>query len=265
MNAIHKYEQRANSVNSLICIGLDSTIQRLPAKFQQTEYPQFTFNKWIIDQTHSYVSAYKPNIAFYEARGPQGLQELKMTVDYLQENYADIFTICDAKRGDIGSSNKGYVTLIFEWYGFDAITLNPLVGKEALMPFLERDDKASIIMCRTSNPGSGEFQEAKLRKHGRLWEYIAEQVANEWNERENCMVVIGATYPDDLKQARNIIGEMTILVPGIGSQGGDPKEVTKVGLNNNGLGLILNASRSIIFSENPATAALSLRDAVNNY
>lgn len=265
MNAIHKYEHRADSVSSLICVGLDSAFDQLPAEFLQVEHPQFAFNKWIIDQTHSYVSAYKPNIAFYEARGPHGLHELKMTMEYLHENHSDIFTICDAKRGDIGNSNKGYVASIFDWYGFDAVTLNPLVGKEALMPFLERDDKASIILCRTSNPGSGEFQQKELKKRGLLWEYIAEQVANEWNEKENCMLVIGATYPDDLRQARKIIGEMTILVPGIGVQGGNPLEITKIGLNNNGLGLILNASRSVIFSDNPATTALSLRDAVNNY
>lgn len=265
MSAIHKYERRAQSINSLLCVGLDSDIDRIPAKYREKKNPQFAFNKWVIEQTHSYASAYKPNMAFYEARGPQGLQELKMTMEYLQESHPNIYTICDAKRGDIGSTNKGYVTSIFDWYGFDSVTLNPLLGREALIPFLEREDKGNIILCRTSNPGSDEFQGRKNKKGKHFWESIADHVATEWNENKNCMLVVGATYPEDLERVRKIVGEMTILVPGVGTQGGDPQEVTKVGLNNDGLGLIINASRSIIFAESPGQAAMEMRDKINNY
>ena len=265
MNVIGKYEMRAQSINSLVCVGLDADFDRLPVEYHNEDFPQFAFNKWIIDQTHSYASAYKPNMAFYESRGVEGMRELKMTMDYLKENYPDIFTICDAKRGDIGSSNSGYVTSVFDWYGFDAITLHPYLGREALLPFLEREDKGCIILCRTSNPGSSEFQDRKNKKGKRLWEAVAEHVAEDWDDNENCMIVVGATYPKDLARARKIIGEMTMLVPGVGTQGGDAKEVTRVGLNNDGLGLIISASRSIIFAESPALAAQTLRDQINGY
>lgn len=265
MSAVAKYERRARAINSLLCVGLDSNIHKLPDEFKQQEHPQFAFNQYIIDQTHAYASAYKPNIAFYEARGDQGLRELKLTLEYLQANHPDILTICDAKRGDLGSSSAGYVEGIFDWFGFDAVTLNPYQGHDALLPFLEREDKGCIIVCRTSNPDSGDFQNLKIKKWGgkRLWEVIAEKVRDEWNERENCMLVVGATYPEDLKQARQLVGDMTLLVPGIGVQGGDIDETIHAGLNNDGLGLIISASRSVIFSDNPAESARELRDALN--
>jgi orotidine-5'-phosphate decarboxylase len=265
MSIIHKYEARASSINSLICVGLDSDYDRLPVQFHDEEHPQFAFNKWIIEQTHSYASAYKPNMAFYESRGTQGMQELKLTMDYIRANHPEIFTICDAKRGDIGSSNNGYVTSVFDWYGFDAVTLHPYLGREALMPFLGREDKGCIILCRTSNPGSSEFQDRRTKKGKRMWQVVAENVAEEWNENGNCMLVAGATYPEDLEVIRKTVGEMTLLIPGVGAQGGDVNKVTRVGLNNEGLGLIISASRSIIFAESPSQAAQELRDAVNNY
>ncbi|GAB4510076.1 MAG: orotidine-5'-phosphate decarboxylase [Anaerolineae bacterium] len=258
-----KYEQRARSINSMVCIGLDSDIDRLPESFQTEEFPQFAFNKWIIDQTHVYASAYKLNIAFYEARTTAGWHEMQMTVEYLDSHYPDIVTICDAKRGDISSTNKGYVRAIFDVMGFDAITLNPYVGKEGLMPFLERDDKACIILCRTSNQGSDEFQQRKLKGGKRLWQYVAEQVVTEWNENENCMLVAGATDTDDLREMRQIAQEMTLLVPGVGTQGGSAQDVVRAGINNDGLGLIINVARDIIFNESPADAARELRDAIN--
>ncbi|NDJ78897.1 MAG: orotidine-5'-phosphate decarboxylase, partial [Chloroflexi bacterium] len=156
---IEKYARRVEGVNSLLCVGLDSRIDRLPERFHAAEFSQFTFNRWIIEQTHEAVCAYKPNIAFYEALGPEGLAALEQTVEYLRAQHPDILTICDAKRADIGSTNQGYVTAIFDRLGFDAVTLNPYLGREALAPFLERTDKACIILCRTSNPGAGEFQD----------------------------------------------------------------------------------------------------------
>ncbi|MBI5929985.1 MAG: orotidine-5'-phosphate decarboxylase [Chloroflexi bacterium] len=262
--SFEKLTQRMNQANSLLCVGLDSTIEKIPARFQNEPTPQFAFNRWVIEQTHLYVCAYKPNLAFYEARGDQGWRELKQTMDYLRDQYPDIFTIADAKRADIGSTNAGYVTAIFDWLGFDAVTLNPYLGKEALLPFLERTDKTNILLCRTSNPGAGEFQDLRIGEKT-LWQVVAERVCTEWNTASNCMLVVGATYPAELKQVRAMVGEMTLLVPGIGTQGGDVELVLKVGLNENKQGLILNASRSIIFAANPSIEAQNLRDEINQY
>ncbi len=264
MNPIEKYNQRAQKINSLLCVGLDPAFSKLPEKFKAMKHPQFEFNKWIIDETHEYAAAYKPNSAYYEARGVAGLEELKMTVEYLNKNYPDIFTILDAKRGDTGNTNLGYITSVFDWLGFDAVTLHPYLGQEAVQPFLNRADKASIILCRTSNPGSGEFQD--LESGGKnLWQTVAENVKNKWNKNNNCMLVVGATYPEDMKKIREITGDMTFLVPGIGAQGGDLEKVMKAGLNKEGLGLIINSSRGIIFAENPKEEARKLCEEIRKY
>lgn len=264
MNILEKYIRRAKQINSLVCVGLDSQLERLPERFLSLEYPQFEFNRWIIQQTAAYASAYKPNIAFYEARGVQGLHELAMTVQYLQENHPEIVTICDAKRADIGSTNQGYVTAIFDQLGFDAVTLHPYLGKEALLPFLNRQDKACIILCRTSNPGAGELQDLLVEDRP-LWWKVAEKVSREWNTNQNCMLVVGATYPDEMAQIRVLVGDMTLLVPGIGTQGGEVEKTVKAGLNREGMGMIINVSRGIIFAESPAEAAHHLRDDINRY
>jgi len=257
-----KYDHRIDTANSLLCVGLDTQIELLPSRFRKEKFPQFAFNRWIIEQTHSYVSAYKPNIAFYEARGSQGLLELEMTIKYIQDNHPDIVSICDAKRADIGSTNEGYVTAILDVLGFDAVTLHPYLGYEALKPFLDRSDKACIIVCRTSNLGAGEFQD--LLFEGRaLWQIVAEHVRDSWNENGNCMLVVGATYPEELRRIREIVGEMTLLVPGVGVQGGDLHEAVRGGLNRAKKGMILNSSRAIIYADNPAISALKLRDEIN--
>lgn len=261
---VSKYNNRVEQANSLVCIGLDSDFERLPARFRSADHPQFAFNQWIIEQTHPYTSAYKPNVAFYEARGEEGLQSLKMTIDYLRENHPDILTICDAKRADIGSTNAGYVTAIFDWLGFDTVTLNPYLGREALQPFLERTDKACILLCRTSNPGAGEFQDLQIDGKS-LWQIVAERINTVWNKNGNCMLVAGATYPDELKQIRTIVGDMTLLVPGVGAQGGDVEQTVCAGVNAQGKGMIINSSRGIIFAEKPAEAAQALRDEINRF
>ena len=262
--AVEKYERRADAANSLLCVGLDSDFGRLPAHFRSEPLPQFAFNRWIIEQTHACVSAYKPNIAFYEARGEEGIKALGETMAYLQAHHPDILTICDAKRADIGSTNQGYVAAIFDRLGFDAVTLNPYLGREALAPFLERKDKACIILCRTSNAGAGEFQD--LVVGGRpLWYVIAQRVSAEWNVHGNCMLVAGATYPDELARIRALVGEMTLLVPGVGAQGGAIARTVRAGLNAQRKGMIVNASRSVIFAADPAEAARTLRDAINRY
>lgn len=259
-----KFIQRVKKNNSLLCVGLDSNIEKIPQQFLKTKTPQFNFNKWIIKQTHPYVAAYKPNLAFYEARGEQGWRELRLTMQYLQEQHPDIFTIADAKRADIGSTNHGYVEAIFDQLQFDAITLHPYLGQEALQPFLERKDKISIILCKTSNPGSGEFQDLKIKQQT-LWEYMAREVSQKWNTHQNCMLVVGATYPKQLAKVRQIVGEMTLLIPGIGAQGGDLRAVMQVGLNSNKNGLIINSSRGIIFAENPGQAAQKLKIEINQW
>jgi orotidine-5'-phosphate decarboxylase len=259
---LQKYNRRAEAIDSLLCVGLDADFDRIPAKFLAAEFPQFAFNRWVIDQTAEYTAAYKPNIAFYEARGAQGLAELQMTMEYLQAHYPDILTICDAKRADIGNTNQGYVTSIFDRLGFDAITLHPYLGAEALAPFFERDDKACIVLCRTSNPGAGEFQD--LETGGRpLWQAVAERVNSTWNANGNCMLVVGATYPDEMRKIRAIAPDMTFLVPGVGAQGGDVDAVVSAGLDTDGKGLIVSSSRGIIFSDDPASGARALRDEIN--
>jgi orotidine-5'-phosphate decarboxylase len=259
-----KYNWRVAQASSLLCVGLDSAFEHIPERFLNHEYPLFTFNRWIIEQTHEYVSAYKPNIAFYEARGDRGITSLRMTLDYLRQHHPDILTICDAKRGDVSSTSEAYASAIFDWFGFDAATINPYLGKDAMQPFLKREDKGCIILCRTSNPGSGDLQD--LQVDGKpLWQVVAQKARDEWNDNGNCMLVVGATYPAELKQVREITGEMTLLIPGIGTQGGTVEQVVKAGLNEDDAGLIISASRSVIFSADPAEEAHSLRDEINQH
>jgi len=261
---IEKYEKRSSKVNSLVCVGLDADFEKIPERFRKMEHPQFEFNKFLIEETHEFVAAYKPNSAFYEARGDAGIRELKMTMEYLQKEHPDIFTIDDAKRGDMGNTNNGYVTSIFDWLGFDAVTVHPYLGGEALTPFLERTDKTTIVLCRTSNPGSGELQ--NLETDGKpFWHIVAEKVSKEWNTNKNCMLVVGATFPEEMKKIRAIAPQMTFLVPGIGAQGGDVSKTLAAGLTGERGGLIINSSRGVIFSTRPREEAKKLRDEINSH
>lgn len=264
MPIIDKYNTRSDKVNSLACVGLDSEFEKLPEKFKNLKNPQFEFNKWIIDQTYEFVAAFKANIAFYDQRGDQGLRELKMTQDFIKEKYPDIFRVCDSKRGDIGNTNKGYVEEILDWLDFDAMTLHPYMGKESLMPFLERKDKGLIILCRTSNLGAGELQDLIIDKKP-LWQIVAEKVRDEWNFNDNCLLVVGVTVPEEAKRIREIVGDMTFLMPGAGAQGGDIEATVKASLNSQNKGFILNSSRGVVFSKNPAEEAKKLRDEINKY
>jgi orotidine-5'-phosphate decarboxylase len=258
---IPKYEARVDATGSMLCVGLDSALERLPERFRADSTPQFAFNRWIIEETHPYVSAYKANMAFYEARGEAGMRDLRLTMEYLREQHPDIYTICDAKRADIESTNAGYVREIFDLFGFDAVTLHPYLGREALSPFLERADKGCIILCRTSNPGAREIQDLPVNGTP-LWKVIAEKVCAEWNALGNCMLVVGGTYPDELAQVRALAGNMTLLVPGIGAQGGDVAQVMAAGRSREGRGLILNAARSVIFAPDPRLEARRLAEEI---
>jgi orotidine-5'-phosphate decarboxylase len=259
---IAKFEARVEAVNSLLCVGLDPEMDRIPERFHSLELPLFEFCKWIIQQTHEFTAAYKPNMAFFEARGVVGLQELEYTLAYLRSEHPQIVTICDAKRADIGNTNRGYVASVFDQMGFDSITLHPYLGREALAPFLERTDKASIILCRTSNPGAGELQD--LNCDGKpLWQQVAERVSSEWNANGNCMLVVGATYPEEMRRVREVAPNVPFLVPGVGAQGGDAASVVAAGLDAKGKGLLISSSRGILFAADPAKAARELRDEIN--
>lgn len=254
LSPIERYARRAKSVDSLLCVGLDSAIEQIPARFHTDPHPQFAFNRWIIDQTHPYVSAYKPNMAFYESRGEAGLHDLALTMAYLRETHPDIFTICDAKRADIGSTNDHYVQAIFDILNFDSVTLHPYLGREALAPFLNRRERACIILCRTSNPGAGDVQDLPVNGQP-LWLTVAGKVHDEWNVNNNCMLVVGATYPNELRAVRERVGNMPLLVPGVGTQGGSIHDVLANGLDAHGGGLIINVSRSVVFADDPGKTA----------
>lgn len=248
MNFEEKVSAAMKEHHSLVCVGLDQV--------------EFEINKRIVDATADLVCAYKPNLAFYEALGAHGWLQLEKILQYIREVNAAIPIIADAKRGDIDNTNKGYVKAIFDDLSCDAITVNPYLGGQALLPFLERADKGVIVLCRTSNIGSGELQD--LVVNGKpLWQIVAEKVSKDWNTRGNCLLVVGATYPDELKRVREVVGEMTLLVPGIGAQGGDVHTAVTNGVNSVGRGMIINSSRAIASSQNPRQACMDLRDAIN--
>ena len=262
MTVIDKYALLSRAIESLLCVGLDSDMALIPPRFQGEAMPQFAFNRWLIEATHVSAAAYKINTAFYEARGAAGWAELEATIAYLRETHPDILTICDAKRGDIGSTSAAYARAVFDHLGFDCVTLNPYLGRDALEPFLERADKGCILLCRTSNPGAGELQDLAVDGEP-LWLHVARKIDGEWNAQRNCMLVVGATYPEELAKVRALTGEMTLLVPGIGVQGGDVAQTVRAGVNQAGKGVIINSARGIIFADDPGAAARKLRDEIN--
>ena len=262
-----KLKASATNTNSLVCVGLDSDAAKLP-----TGIDQLAFNKAIVDATHDLVCAYKPNTAFYEAQGAGGIQALKDTCDYIRSVAPEVLIILDAKRADIGNTNAGYVQFAYEYLGADAITLHPYLGGEALEPFLARGHKGAIILCRTSNPGSGEFQDRPVDGH-KLYEHVAKMVANDWNGQQNCMLVVGATYPDEAARVRALVGDdVWFLVPGVGAQGGSVEATMNAAQNSHGDGLIISSSREILFAssgsdfaEAARSKAEKLRSEINTY
>ncbi|MCA9327155.1 orotidine-5'-phosphate decarboxylase [Candidatus Saccharibacteria bacterium] len=267
MTFAEKLSRAVEKNNSLLCVGLDSDGSKLPAGQNQ-----LSFNKAIVDATHDLVCAYKPNTAFYEALGSEGIETLKATCDYINEQYPELPIILDAKRADIGNTNGGYVSFAYEYLGADAITLHPYLGGEALEPFLEIEDKGAVILCRNSNPGAGEFQD--LTVEGKpIYEKVAHAVKDSWNARGNCLLVVGATYPDEAAKVRDIVGEdMWLLIPGVGAQGADVEATVRAAQNSHGEGMIINSSRGIIFAssgddfaEVARKEAKKLRDEINAY
>ncbi len=190
------------------------------------------FNKAIVDATADLVCAFKPNSAFYEAQGPAGIEALIRTIAYIHDTVPQVPVILDAKRGDIGNTNKAYARFVFDVCGADAVTVHPYLGHEALHPFLDHDDRGIIVLCHNSNPGAREFQDLVTDRHRLLHHVVAEHVATTWNTRGNCAVMVGGTYPDAVEAVRRIVGEMPMLIAGIGTQGGDLDAAVRGGLNS---------------------------------
>ncbi len=234
---------------NMLCVGLDSDLERIPEAARTADVRESIvgFNRAIIDATKDLVCAYKPNSAFYEAHGDEGWNALRETIQYLLEAAPGVPVIVDAKRGDIGSTNEAYAAAIFDHLHADAITVQPYAGGEALKPFLEREEKGVFVLCRTSNEGSGEFQDIATEGK-KLYQVVAERVSREWDKNGNCGLVVGATYPSELRTVRDIVAKMPLLVPGIGAQGGDIEKTIAAGKDVRGRGLIVNVSRSLIFA-----------------
>jgi orotidine-5'-phosphate decarboxylase len=232
---------------SFLCVGLDSEIEKIPSFLLKGRDPQFEFNKRIIDATHKYAVAYKPNVAFYECYGAKGWTSLDLTVRYIKDNYPDIFVIADAKRGDIGNTSKMYAKAFLENMPFDAITVAPYMGEDSVTPFLSYNEKWVILLALTSNKGADDFQ--YHNEDGiKLFERVL-SVSQKWGTVNNMMYVIGATHAEMLKEIRQLVPEHFLLVPGVGAQGGSLQEVAKFGLNSK-CGLLVNSSRGIIFADN---------------
>jgi len=233
--------------HSFLCVGLDTEVEKVPTFLLKEKDPVFEFNRRIIDATHKYTVAYKPNSAFYESSGAGGWRSLESTVRYIKDNYPDIFVIADAKRGDIGNTSKMYAKAFLENLPFDAITVAPYMGEDSVSPFLAYADKWVVLLALTSNKGADDFQ--YHNEDGiRLFERVL-TVSQKWGNINNLMYVVGATRADTLKDIRKIVPDHFLLVPGVGAQGGSLKDVARYGMNGK-CGLLVNSSRGIIFADN---------------
>lgn len=242
---------------SFLCIGLDVDLTKVPPHLLQLEDPIFEFNKAIIDATHDLTVAYKPNTAFYEAYGIKGWQSLEKTIRYINEKYPEIFTIADAKRGDIGNTSSMYAKAFLEDLNFDSVTVAPYMGKDSVEPFLAFENKHTILLALTSNEGAFDFQ--TLNADGKaLYQHVLE-TSKTWKNTQNLMYVVGATKAEHFKAVRKIIPDSFLLVPGVGAQGGSLSEVCKYGMNSS-IGLLINSSRAIIYASNESNFAAKARE-----
>jgi len=243
-----KIEQLVSQIHqkkSFLCVGLDTDLEKIPQHLLQEEDPIFAFNKAIIDATHEYCVAYKPNIAFYEAYGIQGWKSLEKTMDYLNKNHPEIFTIADAKRGDIGNTSTRYAKAFFETLNFDSVTIAPYMGRDSVEPFLDFEDKHVILLALTSNQGAFDFQTKKIGDEELYKEVL--RTSKTYKNSERLMYVVGATKATYLKEIREIVPESFLLVPGVGAQGGSLQEVCQYGMAQN-VGLLVNSSRGILYA-----------------
>src|SRR5580658_9535245 len=233
------------AADSLVCIGLDPDLARLPDDLRSDPQPFLAFNRRIVDATHDLCAAYKPQIAFYSALGKEA--ELAASILYIRERAPAALVILDAKRNDIGNTAEAYAREAFERYDADAVTVNPYMGEDSVLPFLARPERGAILLCRTSNPGARDFQDLSVDGLP-LYRRIAERAAARWNQHRNLMLVVGATYPSEMAELRRAHPALWFLVPGIGAQGGDLESTLAAGLDAEGLGLLINSSRGIIYS-----------------
>ena len=242
---------------SFLCIGLDVDLDKIPKHLLESEDPIFEFNKSIIDATHDLCVAYKPNTAFYEAYGIKGWQSLQKTINYLNENYPEIFTIADAKRGDIDNTSTMYAKAFFNDLNFDSVTVAPYMGRDSVEPFLAFDNKHTILLALTSNDGAFDFQ--TINTNGKeLYKQVLETSKN-WKNAQNLMYVVGATKAEYFAEIRKIVPDNFLLVPGVGAQGGNLQEVCQFGMNKN-VGLLINSSRAIIYASNEKKFAEKARN-----
>ena len=269
MNFIAALKRRWTDAETLLCVGLDPEAAKFPAHLRDAPDAVFEFCRAIVDATADAVCAFKPQIAHFAALGAE--PALGRLIAHIHAAHPGIPVILDSKRGDIGSTAQHYAGEAFDRYGADAATVNPYLGRDSAQPFLDRSDKGVIVLCRTSNPGSGEFQD--LRVDGRpLYQCVAQRVAQDWNANGNCMLVVGATWPKELAEIRALVGDLPFLVPGIGAQGGDVEAVVRAGVTSDRGGLVISSSRAILyagdgpgFADAARAAALAQRDQINRY
>lgn len=259
MNFKDKIKDRIKINNSLVCIGIDTDVAKIPQHLLNDEEPIFSFNRSIIDATYNLVCSYKLNIAYYAGVGISGLAMLQKTITYLHHKYPDIPVILDTKRADIGSTASHYAKEVFDVFSADAITVNPYLGSDGIEPFLEYKDKGIIVLCRTSNKGASDFQDL-LAENEPLYLHVAKKIV-EWNKKnDNCLMAVAATWPDELKKIRELAPEMFFLVLGIGAQGGDLEKTLEYGLTKEKSGLLIHSARAIIYASNARNFADKARE-----
>jgi orotidine-5'-phosphate decarboxylase len=245
---------------SLVCVGLDPEPAKFPAHLRDRPDAIFDFCRAIVDASADLVCCFKPQIAHFAAHRAEGA--LERLIAHIHSAHPGVPVILDAKRGDIGSTAAFYADEAFQRYGADAVTVNPYLGRDALEPFLSRADKGVVILCRTSNPGARDLQDLDVGGK-KLYQHVARTVANEWNANGNCMLVVGATYPGELADVRASVGDMPLLVPGVGAQGGDVEAVVRQGATKDGTGLVISSSRAILHASTGADFADAARSAVD--
>ncbi len=264
---IQQLEQSQDKNNSLVCVGLDPNVDKINA----LGLDLLPWLKGIVDATAAHVCAFKPQIAYFAALKAE--EELTQIIHYIHSSYPEIPVILDAKRGDIGSTAEQYAAEAFKRYQADAVTVNPYMGGDTIAPYTSHKDKGVVVLCKTSNAGSGELQNLKLDNGKTLFQEVAHKASNDWNTNHNVLLVVGATYPEELAQIRQTVGEMPLLIPGIGAQGGDVEATLKAGLRSDGLGLIISSSRGIIyagesqenFTQAAEDACVELKNTINRY
>lgn len=269
MSFIERLEAAWCRADSLLCVGLDPDPSRLPARYARTADGMFDFCRAVVGATHDLVCAFKPQVAHFAAHGAEA--QLADLIAWLHERHPDVPVILDAKRGDIGSTAERYAAEAFVRYGADAVTVNPYLGVDSVMPFLKYAGRGVIVLCRTSNSGAADFQEA-LIDGVPLYEHIAGRAAREWNAHGNCLLVVGATWPDAMRRIRERAGDMPFLVPGVGAQGAGVADVVRAGRTADGTGLVISASRSVLYAGSgddhahaARLAAAALRLAINRH